>query len=98
MSKRKLDESDWLQDNDVDLNDNDDISPDEIDNEIKCIDLQMDEIARKSSQLPKLSSYNGFTPIWKKRKSGLSRTVNSNANQSCRKRIGARSSTHGVRN
>ena len=48
MSKRKLDESDWLQDNDVDLNDNDDISPDEIDNEIKCIDLQMDEIGEIS--------------------------------------------------
>ena len=54
MSKRKLEESDWLEDNDHDFDENglnDDLTPDDIDNEVKCIDLQMDELGERSSEL-----------------------------------------------
>jgi len=47
MSKRKLD-ADWLENGD-DVSDY--VSPDEIDNEIHRIDLQMDEIGEKAFEL-----------------------------------------------
>ena len=59
MSKRKLDEADWLEEIDDDFGDNDDVppDPDEIDNEVTCIDLQMDEIGETSSELEKANAY-----------------------------------------